>query len=1084
MGKSPPASAPHDTPPDRGITQGVSSKAAEQLLDQKEEHSHVKDSSPAPHHTGSDADGLQLEGNTLSRPLHISQALKRLKPHDHLCLVYKTHEEWRRVVIPFIKIGLEKNEKCVYITDTHSADEVRSYLSEERVNVCAAEHSGQLVFLHESEAYTRGGTFDPDTMIALLVTETEKALSEGYSALRATGEMSWVVHTPHSEKVVEYEAKLNRDFFPHYPCVALCQYDQERLDPDVLKCVLMTHPLLVRDNRVYHNFYYISPEEFLSQKRSSVEVHHWLDTLEHEHAEAEIRQRTAELEVLNAISETITQSLELKHLLDIALKKTLAVLSAEGGLIYLFDESSQTFSPVIHHGLSPGILKEVTGFKMGQGLSGHAAESGEPIVVPDLAGDPRNISPTAVADGWRSLVSVPLKAKGNPVGVMTLTSQVKARFGPETLGLLAAIGNQIGVAIENAKLYEMSQRELAEKKLAEEALRESEKKYRDLVENINDIIFVADRNGKITYVSPVIKSLYGYDPSEVIGRSFTEFIYPENKNHVIEMFHKVLSGELQPNEYRVMTKSGHVRWVRSSSRPIFTDDTITGVQGVLTDVTERKQAEGALQESEQKFRSTVEQSSDGIVLMDEQGIVVEWNKGQEQITGLRRDEVVDKPLWDIQFLMALEEQKTPEKYEETRSRICDFLKTGQAPWLNKLIEREIQRPDGKRRTIQALTFPITTDRGIMVGSISRDITEQKQAEEELMQLSTAVRMSNDSIIITDMKGIIVEVNDAATKMYGVKRKDLIGNPFFSSVAPENNKKVVASFEEVVKRGFVKNSEYDVVLRDGSSITVETNMALMKTAFGDPKGVVAISRDITQRKQTEKEMKRQLMKFSLEEGNLYLVKEHLSGKSMDAFKDLINVGYYGLVISRTPRGKVEDRDGHADYVWVAEHGDDASVPPNLTEIEKKVEALTKSTAILIERLDYLKSKTQFAEILSFVQNMREIAYLKGHVIILSVDPSTLKSRELRQLEKEAMKVEPLHKAMLPEDLFEILRVVYEQDILGVNLSYTDVGERIKVSKPTGRKRIRTLIDHGYLKEVKKGRSKVVALTEKGRSLFLR
>jgi chemotaxis family two-component system sensor kinase Cph1 len=209
--------------------------------------------------------------------------LEKLKPHAHLCLIYESQKEWRAVAVPFISLGLKHGEKCTYVVDTSTADEIRKYLAEEGIDVAAAEKSGQLSILHETEAYTKEGSFDPDKMIALLISETEKAIADGYPALRVTGEMTWVLRGhPGSERVLEYEAKLNRDLFPKYPCLAICQYDRWKFDPEVIKGVIMTHPLLVQDDRIYRNFYYIEPEEFLNRKRAELEVQHWLNNVERE----------------------------------------------------------------------------------------------------------------------------------------------------------------------------------------------------------------------------------------------------------------------------------------------------------------------------------------------------------------------------------------------------------------------------------------------------------------------------------------------------------------------------------------------------------------------------------------------------------------------------------------------------------------------------------------------------------------------------------------------------------------------------------------------------------------------------------
>lgn len=209
--------------------------------------------------------------------------IKELKPHDHLCLIYESRDEWLETIVPFILSGLERGEKCIYVVDANTADEMRMIFQETGLDLDKIESSGQFSIIHERDAYTREGFFDPDLMIALLIEETEKALAEGYSALRVTGEMSWALRDYSGvDRVLEYEASLNRDFFPRYRCLAICQYDRWKFDPETIKGVVLTHPLLIRGGCIYRNFYYIEPEEYLNHKKGEREVQHWLNNLERE----------------------------------------------------------------------------------------------------------------------------------------------------------------------------------------------------------------------------------------------------------------------------------------------------------------------------------------------------------------------------------------------------------------------------------------------------------------------------------------------------------------------------------------------------------------------------------------------------------------------------------------------------------------------------------------------------------------------------------------------------------------------------------------------------------------------------------
>jgi PAS domain S-box-containing protein len=152
------------------------------------------------------------------------------------------------------------------------------------------------------------------------------------------------------------------------------------------------------------------------------------------------------------------------------------------------------------------------------------------------------------------------------------------------------------------------------------------------------------------------------------------------------------------------------------------------------DIAERGRAEEALRESEEKFRNIVEQASDAILLCDEQGVVVAWNRASEQVTGLRAADVLGKFIWDVQFEVVPKERRTPDLYERFHSMIQQALDNGHSQWFSRPINGELECPDGTRRYFQQTVFPIQTAKGVMVGSITRDLTEQVQAEKEREKL--------------------------------------------------------------------------------------------------------------------------------------------------------------------------------------------------------------------------------------------------------------------------------------------------------------------------------------------------------------
>ena len=146
------------------------------------------------------------------------------------------------------------------------------------------------------------------------------------------------------------------------------------------------------------------------------------------------------------------------------------------------------------------------------------------------------------------------------------------------------------------------QEEIKERKQVEAALRESERKYRALVENLNDIIYQTDENAIVTYISPNVEAIGGYKQSEIIGKRFTEFVYPDDLGIRMEMFKKMMSGKAEPTEYRYVAKSGEIYWVRTTAKPIVENGRVIGVQGVLADITEIKKTEEALLKAQAKLK--------------------------------------------------------------------------------------------------------------------------------------------------------------------------------------------------------------------------------------------------------------------------------------------------------------------------------------------------------------------------------------------------------------------------------------------------------------------------------------------------
>jgi signal transduction histidine kinase len=217
--------------------------------------------------------------NLAAQATPLIAALERLGPHDHLCSIYESPEDHYAVAIPFIRIGLDRGEKCIYIADDGTVGDVRHAMESEGIDVDRATASKALVLATKEQAYLEHGSFDPDWMFSFWKEATQLAISEGFSALRATGETEWVLRGGRGlERWMEYESKLTHTL-SESNCSALCQYNRCLFPPELILDVIRTHPMVIYDSAVCQNLYHVPPAEFLGTNRTAREVERLLTNI-------------------------------------------------------------------------------------------------------------------------------------------------------------------------------------------------------------------------------------------------------------------------------------------------------------------------------------------------------------------------------------------------------------------------------------------------------------------------------------------------------------------------------------------------------------------------------------------------------------------------------------------------------------------------------------------------------------------------------------------------------------------------------------------------------------------------------------
>jgi PAS domain S-box-containing protein len=293
-------------------------------------------------------------------------------------------------------------------------------------------------------------------------------------------------------------------------------------------------------------------------------------------------------------------------------------------------------------------------------------------------------------------------------------------------------------------------RDITERRRAEQALRKSEEKYKNLVENIKEVIYTIDDSGIVTYISPAIKTILDYDSSEIIGRSFTEFIYSEDLLRQKERFERVLSGPIGPDEYRLLSKSGEIRWVQTSSMPILEKNQTVGLQGVLSDITESKRLQSQLQQA-RKMESFGTLAG---------GIAHDFNNFLGIIIGNTELAMDDVPKWNPAYLNLEEILESSLRARDVVRQLLSFARRTQ------LEKKPVNIGKIMQESLKLLRSSIPTSieiRQIIPKDIDTILANSTQLNQILINLSTNAHhaMPNGGILEVSLENVELDKNSAA-----------------------------------------------------------------------------------------------------------------------------------------------------------------------------------------------------------------------------------------------------------------------------------------------------------------------------------
>ena len=452
--------------------------------------------------------------------------------------------------------------------------------------------------------------------------------------------------------------------------------------------------------------------------------------------------------------------------------------------------------------------------------------------------------------GWYSAAVIPFSLRGRTIGTLILVSQEKGLFNDEDeVRLLDEMGLDISFALDILETE-------AERKQAEEALYESEERLRLSLQAANQGLYDLNVQTGDAIVNREYAQMLGYDPETFVetNAAWIERLHPDDRESVAKAYSDYISGLLPEYriEFRQKMKGGNWKWILSLGKVIEYDAEGKPLRmlGTHTDITERKQAEKALRESEERFRLLFENNHTVMMLIEPvSGSIKNANMAAAEFYGYSLSELCAMNINDINTL-------TPDEVQAERMRALKEERN--------FFNFQHRLSNGEIRSVEVHSAPIEVDDNTLLFSIVYDVTERKLAEEALYnsqaQMTGIFNSAMDAIISTDAAQHILIFNPAAEAMFRCSQSEAIGQPLERFIPARFRSAHSNHVENFAQTGATNRAMGHLgvlygLRKDGVEFPIEASISKINMSGNEL--FTVILRDVTERKQAEKQIQRQI-----------------------------------------------------------------------------------------------------------------------------------------------------------------------------------------------------------------------------------
>jgi PAS domain S-box-containing protein len=556
------------------------------------------------------------------------------------------------------------------------------------------------------------------------------------------------------------------------------------------------------------------------------------DITERQKSKEALKARARELEVLNSIITEGNKAKDLNSLLKKVLDLVLKLLNFDGGGIYLVNKDSRKAELKINKGLPKSFIREVKRVDINKNPYNRLFKDKKSIITEDY----NKIAPKKFKYKLKSLASIPIIFRKEAIGALNIASKERHSFSTSEKNILESIGRQLGIIIEKRKI--------------DQELQESEEKFRNIFESANDMIIYLSNKGKIIDINSKVKDITGFKSDEVVGHNFLKLglIKPSDLSKITKAFFRAVRGKpVGIFDLRINDKKGRQIMIEASTRVLKNKTMII----IARDVTERNKLVSKLERSEERYRLISEKTGQLVYEHNLDNNDIKWFGAITDVTG-----------YSAEYFQKI-------NYNQWKNRIHPVDRKEVISELKKAIKNKeefylVYRFNCKEGYKYIEDRGVVLDNSIILG-VMEDVDERKIREEKIKSLKESYERvfhsTNDVIIVLNLKGEIVALNNAAKRVTGYEPELFINKHFkdLKMLPPKSKMRILKEFTKTILTGRVDKYDIKVITKNGKEKIGEISPSKI---YRDGKliNIQAVIRDVTDQRKAENELNEAKKRF--------------------------------------------------------------------------------------------------------------------------------------------------------------------------------------------------------------------------------